>query len=72
MTSETVPERLARLDERVRNIKDDVEHIAKRLDEIHSMIQRGKGAKWAILTFASAIAGVIGAYAHKLFPFLKG
>lgn len=65
----SVPERLAALEERVRNVAEDVREISKRVDEIRSLIQQGKGAKWVILFIASAISGVLGVIGHKLLPF---
>lgn len=65
----TVPERLAALEERVKNIAEDVQEISKRVDEIYSLIQQGKGAKWVILIVASAISGLLGVIGHKWLPF---
>ena len=64
-----VPERLAALEERVRNIAEDVHETRKRVDEICSLIQQGKGAKWVIIGFASTISGALGILGHKLLPF---
>jgi hypothetical protein len=64
-----VPERVATLEERVKNIAEEVQCIAVRVDEIYQLIQRGKGAKWAVLTIVSAISGGFGVIAHKLLPF---
>jgi len=66
---QSVPERLAALEERVRNIGDDVSEIADRVDEIRSLIQQGKGAKWVIVVMASVIGTALGAIAHKMLPF---
>lgn len=65
----TVPERLAALEERVKNIAEDVHEISKRVDEIYSLIQQGKGAKWVILGIASAISAMLGVIGHKWLPF---
>lgn len=64
-----VPERVATLEERVQNIAIQVREIAERVDEIYAIIQRGKGAKWVIVTMASVISGVVGIIAHKALPF---
>lgn len=64
-----VPERVATLEERVQNIAKQVGEIAERVDEIYAIIQRGKGAKWVIVTMASVISGVVGIIAHKALPF---
>lgn len=67
MTS--LPERLAALEERVLNTKNKLDEMAERVDEIYSLIQRGKGAKWAIVTFASLVSAILGVIGHKLLPF---
>lgn len=64
-----LPERMAALEERVLHIKNQLDKISDRVDEIYVLIQRGKGAKWVIITVASALSGVIGIVAHKLLPF---
>lgn len=65
----TVPERLAALEERVANTKNKLDEISERVDEIYVLIQRGKGAKWAVITIASAVSGLLGIIAHKILPF---
>lgn len=65
----TLPERLATLEESVRNIKEDLSEARKRVDEIHSLIQQGKGAKWLLVTGVGAISGILGILGHKVLPF---
>lgn len=57
-------ERLATLEERVRNIGIEVDKISQRVEEIYALVQRGKGAKWAIV----AIAYIVGLISHKFAP----
>jgi hypothetical protein len=67
----TVPERLAMLEERVKNIRDDVADIKKSVDEVRDIILQGKGAKWALLGMVGIVSSFLSIMAHKLFPFLK-
>jgi hypothetical protein len=67
----SVPERLAMLEERVKNVRDDVAEIKLIVDEVREIISRGKGAKWAIIGFVGIISSFLSIVAHKLFPFLK-
>lgn len=65
----TVPERLAALEERVRYIAEDMSEVRKHLDEIRSIIQQGKGAKWVIVGMATVLGSGLGAVAHKILGF---
>lgn len=66
----TVPERLARLEERVDNIRTELAEVSKRVDEIYLLIQRGKGAKWVLVGLISLVSWALGfAFSHKILPF---
>lgn len=65
----TVPERLATLEERDRHIVNKLDEVSKRVDEIYTLIQRGKGAKWMVVVLVSLISWAIGAAGHKWLPF---
>lgn len=65
-------ERLATLEERVDNIRTQVDKISERVDEIYALIQRGKGAKWAVVAIAALISWGVGVLAHKIAPNLLG
>lgn len=64
----TLSERVAALEERVLNIAKQQDHICERVDEIYALVQRGKGAKWAIVTIVGIISGIIGILTHKALP----
>lgn len=66
---QSIPERLAALEERVLNVKNKVDGISDRVDEIYSLIQRGKGAKWVVVTLVSMVSGAFGIIAHKMLSF---
>lgn len=67
---QTVPERLATLEERAKHVTTEVEKISERVDEIYEIIQRGKGAKWVITGIVTLLSGGFGAWVtHKILPF---
>jgi hypothetical protein len=67
----SVPERLAILEERLDNVRDDVTDTKRVVSEIHEIILKGKGAKWAIVTLVGLLSGFFSVLAHKYLPFLK-
>lgn len=66
---DTMPERLARLEERVSGVKNDVAKIQTVVDDIHSIILQGKGVKWVIIGAVGLFSSFFGSYAHKLLSF---
>ena len=64
-----LPERMAALEERVTNIRNKLNEVSERVDEIYSLIQQGKGAKWVVLVIVSLLSGLVGMAGHKLLPF---
>jgi len=65
-------ERLAALEERVANIRDQIAKISDRTDEVYALMQRGKGAKWMVIALATLISWIMGVVAHKIVPNLLG
>lgn len=59
-------ERVVRLEERVVHLNKTVESMAEQVNEMHTLLQQAKGARWAIL----AAASVGGFVAAKLSIFL--
>ena len=55
-------ERIARLEERQRNIDEKMDTVARQVNEMHDLLLQAKGAKWAILGVAS-MAGFLSAKA---------
>lgn len=67
---DTGPERLARLEERVEHVREELGKVSERVDEIYVLIQRGKGAKWVLMGLISLVSWAIGfALSHKILPF---
>jgi hypothetical protein len=67
MPQRTDAERLAALEERVRNIEEDVRETRSKVDEIHAVLLQAKGARWAIVAVASC-AGFFAGFLPKLMP----
>lgn len=65
----TVPERLAMLEERLHHNANKLDEVAKRVDEIYLLIQRGKGAKWVLVGILALISWAVGMGGHKWLPF---
>lgn len=67
---DTGPERLARLEERVDNVRTEMAKVSERVDEIYVILQRGKGAKWVLMGLIAFASWAIGfALSHKVLPF---
>jgi multidrug resistance efflux pump len=58
-------ERLAALEEKVKNIEDDVREMRGKVDEMHAVLLQAKGARWAIVAVAGC-AGFLAGFAHRL------
>lgn len=63
-------ERIARLETQVEHLQQTIDAMSKKLDELYTMLQRGKGAWWAGLGIFGLFSGAIGAAISKLLPFL--
>lgn len=62
-------ERIAILEQQVRDMRDDVHETRKKVEAMHDLLMQAKGARWIIVGFAG-MAGFIAGWAHKLLPFL--
>lgn len=55
-------ERIARLEEQVRGLRSDVQSLSEKVGHVHDTIQQARGARWAIISMATAggfLAGLI-------------
>lgn len=68
MTPRTDVERIAILEQQMRDMKEDVHETRKKVEAMHDLLTAAKGAKWALLGLAS-LAGFMAGWAHKLLPF---
>ena len=60
-------ERIAALEVEVKHMSENMAEMAVQLKEVHDLLLKAKGAKWAILAIA-AIGGGIGAKVTALLP----
>jgi len=58
--SEKVEVTLARLEERLTQLQDEVRHVHEEVSELKAQANRWKGAFWVML----AMGGVVGSIAH--------
>lgn len=66
MTDETgqLRERIAVLEANYRHAIEKIEHMAEQMDEIHSLLLRARGARWALISIVAAIGFIIGVAAN--------
>jgi hypothetical protein len=60
-------ERIAILEQQMRDMTDDVHETRKKVDAMHDLLMQAKGARWAIVAAAS-LAGFLAGAVHKLLP----
>ncbi len=60
-------ERVAVLETEVRLLKDDIEKMSKKVDELHALLLAARGIRWAIVVVASVIGFFGGEKIAKLF-----
>jgi hypothetical protein len=65
--AEAVEVTLARLEERIKTMSDEVRHVHEEVSELKATANRWKGAFWVIL----ALGGVAGTFANFLAGWLK-
>ncbi len=64
---EKVEVTLARLEERLTQLQDEVRHVHEEVSELKAQANRWKGAFWVIL----AMGGVAGSIAHLVVGWIK-
>ena len=60
--TEPVEVTLARLEERIKTLSDEVRHVHEEVSDLKAQANRWKGAFWVML----ALGGVVGSLAHLL------
>ena len=65
--SEAVEVTLARLEERLTQLQDEVRHVHEEVSELKAQANRWKGAFWVML----AMGGVVGSIAHLVVGWIK-
>jgi hypothetical protein len=67
VTTRSEVERIAILEQQMRDMKDDVHETRKKVEAMHDLLMQAKGARWAIVALAS-LAGFLAGAVHKLLP----
>jgi len=65
--SEPVEVTLARLEERLAQVQDEVRHVHKEVSDLKAQANRWKGAFWVML----GVGGVLGSVSHMLIGWIK-
>lgn len=65
--SEKVEITVARIEERLTQLQDEVRHVHKEVSDLKAQANRWKGAFWVML----AVGGVVGSVAHLFVGWMK-
>jgi len=65
--TEPVEVTLARLEERIKTLSDEVRHVHEEVSDLKAQANRWKGAFWVIL----ALGGVVGTVAHLFIGWMR-
>ena len=65
--TESVEVTLARLEERIKTLSDEVRHVHEEVSDLNAQANRWKGAFWLMV----AIGGVVGSLAHLFVGWVK-
>lgn len=65
----TESERLVKLETEFEHMAAKVDHMAKQVEEMHSLLLQAKGARWAVLGMAT-IGGFLSAKIGALIPWI--
>lgn len=65
--SEKVEVTLARLEERLTQVQDEVRHVHKEVSELKAQANRWKGAFWVVI----AVGGIVGTISHLFIGWVK-
>lgn len=65
--AEKVEVTLARLEERIKTLSDEVRHVHEEVSDLKAQANRWKGAFWVII----GLGGAVGAIAHLFIGWIK-
>lgn len=65
--AEKVEVTLARLEERLTQVQDEVRHVHREVSELKAQANRWKGAFWVVI----AVGGIIGTVSHLFIGWIK-
>jgi hypothetical protein len=67
LMAEKVEVTLARLEERLTQVQDEVRHVHKEVSELKAQANRWKGAFWVVI----AVGGIVGTISHLFIGWIK-
>jgi hypothetical protein len=67
LMAEKVEVTLARLEERLTQVQDEVRHVHKEVSELKAQANRWKGAFWVVV----AVGGIVGTISHLFIGWIK-
>lgn len=73
----TPEERIVRLETKFEHMDEKMDAAAKKIDEMHTVLMKAKGARWAVIATASVVTFLIttatqmGSYIKTLLPAMK-
>jgi hypothetical protein len=67
LMAEKVEVTLARLEERLTQVQDEVRHVHKEVSELKAQANRWKGAFWVVV----AVGGIVGTVSHLFIGWMK-
>jgi hypothetical protein len=67
LMAEKVEVTLARLEERLTQVQDEVRHVHKEVSELKAQANRWKGAFWVVI----AVGGIVGTVSHLFIGWIK-
>jgi hypothetical protein len=67
LMAEKVEVTLARLEERLTQVQDEVRHVHKEVSELKAQANRWKGAFWVVV----AVGGIVGTVSHLFIGWIK-
>ena len=65
--TEAVEVTLARLEERIKTLSEEVRHVHREVSDLKAQANRWKGAVWVII----GVGGAVGALAHLFIGWIK-
>ena len=65
--TEPVEVTLARLEERIKTLSDEVRHVHEEVSDLKAQANRWKGAFWVML----ALGGVVGSFIHFILGWMR-
>lgn len=62
------PREFGSLEEQVRSLRRDVDHLAENVERLLQLAERGKGAWWAAMTISAGLGSVLSYLVSHFWP----